>query len=1324
MEAAAAGRAAPSETDPVQMDSWVARVFEMGGEQWSAEEVKHALTTARGAARAASAHAPDSLSYDSTSADSEVVNKALSLLMDPGPGAAAPGWALDMDTLGSDSGATGVTTDSGRATRQPARYAPPLQQPPAAKRRRNGGGGGGGGRSGGGGRKEGGLGRGGGGGGGAGGAAGAAGAGAGAAGAGAGAAGAGAGAGGAGGATGAAGGSSSSVAAAAAAAATCRPADRPAAAAASAAASAQHRPEWPPPRAKSSSRSGGGGGGGNGSAIASSDPSDLAGTTIFYYFCEADVRASALQIASGWHKGSLGARIQNTRPGKYGQPSCWHKMRGLWQGTVDVDASEFLYKHAAWYKESDILSGAAAVTAGLRVLAIWPGNGQLYAGKVQRVHSSADSRSEFTDLITSFEGLEIIEFTVKFDDDGEECVTDLILKHRPLCRQTRDCLCTGRGAQRVQLHQSHLGLVLGKFCTNLCTAYGMAMGDQFGMENLTVTAELDEVGLAMEPIKTVLERLHLLHAELGPWGDIPLKYFQSGVTLSVAATEQLIARVAEAANKKVRAAHEFAPAEFTQDGLQFNAVVGHQRWDLDVSSWISLMKQSFVEEVSLSPGHATMREACAICCTAASSSVVLVEHPIFQNALICCGDLQVYTEKFRAPQLEAEGSRQYHLICLFCAHAGATVMLCEGDDCPHVICAPCLVHLGAKASEDDFKKLEGSSTEQHRFLCWTCDDRSQLLGVGLASADPVPCTGPVPWPDWRARQQGLMDSPRMDSSTAASAAALAAAPGAAAAATVQRSAAFNGTFDDDGDETDDSLSDSDSEYGGDAFDHFYDDEDETTETPMRPAAVRAPVAASPRTRRGKGPSNTRGLGNSNNQVSTHNRFAADGETRLREYVQFQKPNAVRQGANPLSWTLSHLPVFLAVLISWPNEYTHNPCATCRLQLFELSVQNKDWIPLLTKTVKLPVHMVDARVVSAAPRRRYFWSQTLPSAQDQIDGSNPNVRDFIQERDPNGERFLPLDKWAVGDARARPGPKQEKFATITTKRGQDHQQNLNYFLIDDLVGKAEQMCRKLSEKIDSPQTAGSKRADFVQRRREIRDYIQRRREISRSSNSGFTFADFDQRCPHAHGTTKRKCSLPSCPWCTQTKKMRQHNLIWLNNGLLSPLPFHWIEELMGLPKDYTAPIASAHQRMKALGNAVNTDVICHELGPEMEKLRLRAADANGVVTQLVVLSLFNGIDGFLIGLEKAAKKARLVLKQLIFIAVEKDPNCWPCTRHNFRSHAGRADWLLIDEVHDVSDLRTHCASRTLAKILSDLIAKRCAQRGWGRHHSAHDGLQPR
>eukprot|EP01051_Picozoa_sp_SAG22_P001346 SAG22_NODE_52_length_24288_cov_15.594568_14_plen_402_part_00 len=396
-----------------------------------------------------------------------------------------------------------------------------------------------------------------------------------------------------------------------------------------------------------------------------------------------------------------------------------------------------------------------------------------------------------------------------------------------------------------------------------------------------------------------------------------------------------------------------------------------------------------------------------------------------------------------------------------------------------------------------------------------------------------------------------------------------------------------------------------------------------------------------------------------------------------------------------------------------------------LQLFELSVQNKDWIPLLTKTVKLPVHMVDARVVSAAPRRRYFWSQTLPSAQDQIDGSNPNVRDFIQERDPNGERFLPLDKWADGDARARPGPRQEKFATITTKRGQEHQQNLNNFLIDDLVGTAERMCRKLGETIDSPQTAESKRRNAVETKSRLEGYIQSRRKASRSgSNSGFTFADFDQRCPHAHGTAKPTCSLPSCVWCTQKKKMRQHNLIWLNSGLLSPLPFHWIEELMGFSKDYTAPIASADQRMKALGNAVNTDVIAYNLGPEMEKLRLRAADADGVVTQLVVLSLFNGIDGFLIGLEKAAEKAGLVLKQLIFIAVEKDPSCWSCTRHNFRSRAGRADWLLIDEVHDVSDLRTHCASGALAKFLSDLIAERCKQRGWGRKHSALDGSQPR
>jgi hypothetical protein len=100
----------------------------------------------------------------------------------------------------------------------------------------------------------------------------------------------------------------------------------------------------------------------------------------------------------------------------------------------------------------------------------------------------------------------------------------------------------------------------------------------------------------------------------------------------------------------------------------------------------------------------------------------------------------------------------------------------------------------------------------------------------------------------------------------------------------------------------------------------------------------------------------------------------------------------------------------------------------------------------------------------------------------------------------------------------------------------------------------------------------------------------------------------------------------------SQKIKEGNFLWDANGALEPMPLRYSELLMGFAADY-CKVSSASERQKQCGNAVVPAVIdynCREQVATLPKDR-----------RWVVLSLFNGIDGFPLGVMEAAESLWLI-----------------------------------------------------------------------------------
>ena len=283
---------------------------------------------------------------------------------------------------------------------------------------------------------------------------------------------------------------------------------------------------------------------------------------------------------------------------------------------------------------------------------------------------------------------------------------------------------------------------------------------------------------------------------------------------------------------------------------------------------------------------------------------------------------------------------------------------------------------------------------------------------------------------------------------------------------------------------------------------------------------------------------------------------------------------------------SHTPLPRKVVLDMKAAYRF-PAA-----LFEISLGNpKAQQPNFSKHINLDAVRVDAAKVSAARRDRTFFPSVLQRKPLREAVAQPlTVEAFLLQME--GTEAYQQRCWPSDDPRL-----SGKFSTICTKTHADRLRMLNEFLnTQDLPPGQLPSYACLDELI------------CTQARR-------------------------CQPCRTRKGKEEaRKCGNRETKW---TKWLREANFIF-DRGTLTSLPKEYNAVLMGFEKHYTGGNGT-DKAQKMIGNAVHTDVIDYLLRPIIESLPRDR--------RLVFLSLFNGIDGFLVGFEKAME-AMYIIRRIL------------------------------------------------------------------------------
>ena len=280
---------------------------------------------------------------------------------------------------------------------------------------------------------------------------------------------------------------------------------------------------------------------------------------------------------------------------------------------------------------------------------------------------------------------------------------------------------------------------------------------------------------------------------------------------------------------------------------------------------------------------------------------------------------------------------------------------------------------------------------------------------------------------------------------------------------------------------------------------------------------------------------------------------------------------------------SHTPLPRKVVLDMKAAYRF-PAA-----LFEISLGNpKAQQPNFSKHINLDAVRVDAAKVSAARRDRTFFPSVLQRKPLREAVAQPlTVEAFLLQME--GTEAYQQRCWPSDDPRL-----SGKFSTICTKTHADRLRMLNEFLnMQDLPPGQLPSYACLDELI-------------------------------------CTQARLCQPCRTRKGKEEaRKCGNRETKW---TKWLREANFIF-DRGTLTSLPKEYNAVLMGFEKHYTGGNGT-DKAQKMIGNAVHTDVIDYLLRPIIEENLPRDR-------RLVFLSLFNGIDGFLVGFEKAMEAMYII-----------------------------------------------------------------------------------
>lgn len=364
------------------------------------------------------------------------------------------------------------------------------------------------------------------------------------------------------------------------------------------------------------------------------------------------------------------------------------------------------------------------------------------------------------------------------------------------------------------------------------------------------------------------------------------------------------------------------------------------------------------------------------CCAICNQSKVLKQTEMIPHPVFA--DRLVCRDCIRLYERGFTLSKGCYEECMFCFCPGRMIP-CDGgsdpDKCPFAICVGCLYYQAPRAGAEIVQRTK----DERQWLCWVCE-----------------------------RAQAQAQTPAAAVAASASAAAAAAAPNRlrlrtdwraencrsvravrAASASVRGSCGSEGWMASEDEDSD--VSDQDHEEEDDQ-DHEEEDDRYKNELGEAPRP-RTPTSRHAIRRRG---STTRRL-----------------------------PRHARRGGGATPWR--RLRASNAVARQRPRV------------LFEISLQCGDHQHDLAENIGLSSDMCDARLVSAAPRKRYFFSQNLPQVTLKPAQTTPlTIAAFLREH--CGEEAL--KNWAPADTRTR-------FATVTTKR---HQDRINKFTTMLMEGK--------------------------------------------------------------------------------------------------------------------------------------------------------------------------------------------------------------------------------------------------------------------------------
>ena len=276
-----------------------------------------------------------------------------------------------------------------------------------------------------------------------------------------------------------------------------------------------------------------------------------------------------------------------------------------------------------------------------------------------------------------------------------------------------------------------------------------------------------------------------------------------------------------------------------------------------------------------------------------------------------------------------------------------------------------------------------------------------------------------------------------------------------------------------------------------------------------------------------------------------------------------------------------------------------------IPLFEISFRKGDEAETFARDAALETWSVNANLVSAAPRLRYFFGLKRPSIPLQQSKTIPlTIVDFLKRHE--GPDNFAARKWHTDD-------KREHFSTVTTKGMGDILKRIHDKSIEtdaDDWNLKSPICTA-----DDTCWICKKREGIAQELNELTE--------KHSTNQG-QIKELEKGLREHCGNRKHGH--------TWLKKIKEGNFIWTADGMVEPLPMHYNELLMGFPANYCSA-SSSLERQKQCGNAVVPPVIDYNLREQVTTLPKDR--------RWVVLSLFNGVDGFPLGVMEAAESLWII-----------------------------------------------------------------------------------